>query len=476
MTELSEALIREFSDRLQRAAPVSLLLERLGDRAPESPRALLDAAAHPDLAPQLASWLPSLLSSAKPGAGARSLVEIANGYRVESGGAVPLGELPSLPRVLGCSDFLARLLRKRPLWVDEIQGNPPSSPDHSPPRADWSDIRACKYRGLLRVAARDLEGHPLRQSLRDLSDLADACLGSALHCAAQEIGGDPPSLLALGKLGGRELNFSSDADVIFLIPSSAVAEKAVRIIRRFKNRLEEHGPDGFGYRIDLELRPQGKVGALAHTNPAALSYYEDHGAEWERQMLIRLRRVAGPAELAAEFAAGITPFVYRKTISTEVIHVVRAMKARIESERLEAGRDIEFDVKEGAGGIRDVEFLVQSLQLFHGGRHPELRTGNVLEALEILAALGHLPAGDAESLNATYSWLRRTEHALQMREERQTAAFPRDETAQLELARCLGYADDLGESARAALLDDWTSVRAAVRQHFDALVLEEPSS
>jgi glutamate-ammonia-ligase adenylyltransferase len=150
---------------------------------------------------------------------------------------------------------------------------------------------------------------------------------------------------------------------------------------------------------------------------------------------------------------------------------IRETKGRIEDERQRAGRDLEADLKEGPGGIRDVEFLVQSFQLLFGGRDPELRTGNVLDTLESLGRLGHLPDGTTTALASAYTWLRRAEHAVQMVEERQTASLPRECAAQLALARRMGYDDPPGERARANLLDDWTAVRAEVRSHFEALVL-----
>jgi len=153
---------------------------------------------------------------------------------------------------------------------------------------------------------------------------------------------------------------------------------------------------------------------------------------------------------------------------------VRAMKRRIEDERLEAGRDLEADLKEGPGGIRDVEFLVQAFQIFFGGRQPRLRTGNVLEGLAVLRELDLLAAPVIESLRDAYLWLRRAEHCVQMVDERQTQAFPRDARAQLCLARRMGYPEPDGREVRAALLDDWTRVRAEVRAHFENLVLESP--
>jgi glutamate-ammonia-ligase adenylyltransferase len=173
------------------------------------------------------------------------------------------------------------------------------------------------------------------------------------------------------------------------------------------------------------------------------------------------------------FASGIAPFVYRRLIDPGVMHAVRHMKARIENERRDAGRDLEADLKEGPGGIRDVEFFVQSLQLFHGGRQELLRSGNVLDSLAALRDLELLPETVTSSLTDAYCWLRRAEHALQLAEEQQTARFPRNAREQLALARRMGYADPEANSAHNRLLDDWTAVRNEVRTHFDALVLSE---
>jgi glutamate-ammonia-ligase adenylyltransferase len=476
-----EALTRRFMERLARAEPDAEGLAVLGEAEPKTAAdAFVHAAADPDLGTSLSDWVPALLASARPGFGARALTDLAETRR--SGGDPPLdlAAFPALPRVLGSSDFLARLLLRRPECVDALRGDPPPASDTDDVPSDWVEIRRTKYDGLLRIAARDLMGRPFHESLAELSDLADRCLAAALDCAARETGVRAPALLALGKLGGRELNFSSDVDLLFVYRSDDGVDgleynHAVgRLITRLKSHLEERSPDGFGYRVDLELRPEGRSGALANSVEAALDYYASFGAEWERQMLIRLRPVSGPAADADEFATAIAPFVYRSLIDPGVMRNVRAMKDRIEAERRGAGRDLEADLKEGPGGIRDVEFLVQSLQLFYGGPHPELRTGNTRDALDVLAGLGLLPPEVAAALASAYLWLRRAEHAVQLPEEQQTAAFPRERRAQLALARRLGYAEAEGDRARDRLLEDWTAVRNEVRTHFENLVLEDP--
>jgi glutamate-ammonia-ligase adenylyltransferase len=474
MDALAERFLKELAH--QRADRESL--HAVGEPEPESAAAaFLEAAREPELAGSLPGWAPALLGTARPGFGAHCLAELARASRAGGGAPLDPAGCPALPRVLGSSGFLARLLLRHPAWLPDLAGSLPEAPGADPIPADWDAIREAKYRGLLRIAARDLLGRPFAASLRELSDLADGCLSAGLACAARETEVEAPALLALGKLGGRELNFSSDVDLLFVYENPAAVDPlehnhaVARLIRRLKSALEARCEDGFGYRVDLGLRPEADTGVLANPSDVALGYYESFGAEWERQMLIRLRPVAGPAGVGEAFASEIAPFVYRRLIDPGVMRSVRDMKARIEDERRRSGRDLELDLKEGPGGIRDVEFLVQSLQLFFGGRDLALRTGNVLEALSALAGLGHLPEATAAALVAAYTWLRRAEHALQLAEEQQTARFPHERPAQIALARRMGYPEPEADSARAALLEDWTASRGEVRAHFDALVL-----
>jgi glutamate-ammonia-ligase adenylyltransferase len=266
-------------------------------------------------------------------------------------------------------------------------------------------------------------------------------------------------------------------DLLFLYDASAGGDnlernqRAANFIRHLKKRMELPTEKGFIYRVDLDLRPEGVAGALANSVSAALDYYERFGAEWERQMLIRLRLVTGPDALANAFCEGIRPFVYRRSIDPAVLRAVRDMKHRIETERREARRDLEVDLKEGPGGIRDVEFFVQAFQLFLGGRTPEIRTGNTLDGLEALGRLEMLPEDTVTELSTAYLWLRRAEHAQQLVEEQQTSKFPRYPGDQLGLARRMGYDEASGDDARARLIGDWNQHRAHVRAHFDALVL-----
>ncbi len=474
-----DPLLGRLVESIEAGAADPVALEALGDPEPARSSAELGRAArHPDLAPSRTEWLPALLVTARPGHAATCLRELADRYRQTLHAPLDLRQLPALPRVLGSSDFLARLLLRHPDWCEELTGEMPPAPEARPPEADWTAIRIAKYKGLLRIAGRDLLDRPFADSLTELSDLADACLVAALQCAAVETEAGPPTLFALGKLGGRELNFSSDVDLLFVHdgadgePDFARTKALTRLVQTFKKQLEVSSEDGFAYRVDLDLRPEGRQGVLVNSVDAALAYYETFGADWERQALIRLRHVAGPREPAAFLTRELTPFVFRRLIDPAAIRAVHAMKLRIEAERRSAGRDLEVDLKEGPGGIRDVEFLVQALQLFHGGRQPELRTGHVLIALDALERLRLLPESATHALRDAYLWLRRAEHRLQLVQERRTHRLPRDPAAQGALARRMGDDDAELAVARNRMLDDWTRVRSEVREHFDALVLE----
>jgi len=475
-----DALAAQLAEGLARGRPDADLLARAGDPDPQAAaNAFARAARDPDLTGCQEVWVPALLHAARPGFGAQCLTELAEAMRSSNGGPLDVAGAPVLPALLGSSNFLARQLLRHPNWAADLAGEIPAPATSDAAPRDWEGLRIFKYRGLLRIAARDLAGRPFSESPGELSELADRCLVAALDCAVDETGVSAPALLALGKLGGHELNFSSDVDLLFVYEPPEGADDlehnhaVARLVRELKRQLEVPTSDGFTYRVDLDLRPEGRSGTVANSVEAALAYYETFGAEWERQMLLRLRPVAGPQASARAFCAGIRPFVYRRSIDPRVLDEVRAMKTRIEEERRGAGRDIEVELKEGPGGIRDVEFLVQSLQLFVGGREATLRTGNVREALAALGKLGLLPEDTAAALSAAYLWLRRAEHALQLSEEQQTARFPREPAAQTALARRMGYVDPEGQQARSRLLDDWTSVRSEVRHHFDALVLSD---
>ena len=323
-----------------------------------------------------------------------------------------------------------------------------------------------KFRQLqmLRIGMNDiLRERPLEEVTRELSRLADATLKVALQTAlttkAKKYGtptttaGETARItaLAFGKLGGDELNYSSDIDLMFVyegdgdttgsrlaaVPNSEYFARTVTEVVRL---LSSHTDRGFAYRVDLRLRPEGAHGPLAQTLANTLSYYDLRGRTWERQALIKLRPVAGDRALGKEVIAALEPFVYRKYFSFSEINEVKALKRQMEQRTAAAGVG-DSDVKTGRGGIRDIEFAVQFLQLLNGGDLHAVRQRNTLLALEALEIAGCLTAQETYILADAYRFLRKTEHRLQVLFDWQTHRLPTDPEGLRKLALRMGYRD-----------------------------------
>ncbi len=281
-------------------------------------------------------------------------------------------------------------------------------------------------------------------------------------------------VLGLGKLGGGELNFSSDVDLIYLHdgagrtiragrPTSTTnGEFFHRVGETITQLLNERDGDGFLFRTDLRLRPGGAMGPLVPSLAALEVYYGGSGQTWERLALIKARPVAGDLDLGAELLESLQSFRYPRHAPPSLLAEVAAMKQRTESEVVGAGA-LERDVKSGFGGIREIEFLTQVLQLLHAGRFPFLQTHSTIDALTQLARYGLLAPGDAVFLQEAYWLLRRIEHRLQMREEARVHELPADPEARAALARSLGHETPADFDVRLA------DVRARVREHYAAL-------
>ncbi len=302
-------------------------------------------------------------------------------------------------------------------------------------------LRLVRKREILRIGARDIcLNRPLRDIVRDLSTLAEACVQAALECALAAHGGAPEGdglcVLAFGKLGGRELNYSSDVDLLALCGEGADRERMSSLMESVSANLSEHTADGYAYRVDLRLRPFGSAGPLVNSASDLVRYYERDAAFWEVQALLKLRPVAGNLRMGGEFLRALKPVLAKGYDAAPIARSIDALRdAAIRQSR--AGVLSGVDIKNGEGGIRDVEFLVQGLQLINLPRHPELAGGNTLDALASLGAAGALPPHDAEELAAHYLFLRRVEHFLQIYEDRQTHTLPRGETELRALARKL---------------------------------------
>ncbi len=295
-------------------------------------------------------------------------------------------------------------------------------------------LRRFRRRAMLRIAARDLMGAGLEDVVAEISAVAEACLAEAAR-------GTPLAVIGLGKLGGAELNYSSDVDVLFLHGGAGTADQALaeRAASSLVRLMSDPTADGVALRVDAALRPGGRSGALARSLDSTLDYYANHAAVWERQAQIKARPVAGDLALGAEFVERMTPIVYPDELPPAAIGEVRRTKVRLEEYVRARGKEA-TEVKRGRGGIRDVEFAVQLLQLVHGRRDPRLREPNTLRALAVLAVDGYVAEPDARDLAEAYRFLRRLEHRLQIVRDLQTHELPEDPEALNRLARAMGMA------------------------------------
>jgi glutamate-ammonia-ligase adenylyltransferase len=323
-----------------------------------------------------------------------------------------------------------------------------------------TSLQRWKQREMVRIAARDLLGRAgLREVGRELSKLASECLDVALREADGDAG---IAVIGMGKLGGAELNYSSDVDVLFVHRDDVALDHAEHVARNLLRVMSEPGPDGIVFRTDAALRPEGRAGAMSRTLDAYEAYWERWAQTWELQALIKARPIAGDAALGAEFIARAERHVWPDVLDPDAVREVRAMKARTE-EMLRRKGTAEREVKRGYGGIRDIEFAVQLLQLVHGRADRDVRARATLEALEQLATRGYVHPADASRLDEAYTWLRTVEHRLQLEDEHQTHTIPVDRAARMRLARVLGFRDGPRGDAVDAFDAEHQRQQAAVR-------------
>jgi glutamate-ammonia-ligase adenylyltransferase len=327
----------------------------------------------------------------------------------------------------------------------------------------WGDhddraLRHWKRRELLRIAVRDLLGMADMPAVgRELAALAQVCLKAALELVAVDV---PFAVIGMGKLGGRELNYSSDIDVLFVHTGEAdIAERAARAVLATMTSATE---DGIVFRTDANLRPEGRDGPLTRTIASYQSYYDGWARAWEFQALLKARPVAGDATLGAEFLALTIPRVWPEKLDPDAIREIRAMKARAEAVTDRKGL-ADRELKRGRGGIRDIEFAVQLLQLVHGRDDTSVRSPTTLDALHELTDGGYVERSDADRLDRAYRFLRTVEHRLQLYDEQQTHTVPADEQGRARLARVLGYRDSPERSALARFEAEQTAHQRAVR-------------
>jgi [glutamine synthetase] adenylyltransferase / [glutamine synthetase]-adenylyl-L-tyrosine phosphorylase len=382
----------------------------------------------------------------------------------------PLGDLIS--RYADAVDSLRTLDRVNvALTADAVAAAVTASEELA---AQASGIAAIRRRATADIAARDLTGvAQLPEVAAELAGLAEAVLTGTLRGVHQQFAGDTPTariaVIGMGKLGGRELNYVSDVDVVFVHEpieeggDKAANREVVQVLGRVLELLNSSTTMGRAYEIDPTLRPEGRSGALSRTIPSFVAYWERWAKTWEFQALLKARPVAGDLQLGERWLAAAAPFVYPERLDPDVVAEIRAMKSRIES-RPEVRRDGERQLKLGPGGIRDVEFAVQLLQLVHGRGDRSLRLTGTLETLDALVRNGYVDDSDAEAFATAYRLLRTVEHRLQLAHERRTHTIPADPERQEWLARSLGYRAAAANPAREPFLADLHKVQSGVRE------------
>ncbi len=348
----------------------------------------------------------------------------------------------------------------------------------------WRILRRARHRAVIRIALRELLRYAdVDQTSAELATLAAASVNAAVRScrrtleaqhgpAMSETGPVPLVALGMGKLGGRELNFGSDVDLVFFYETDqasvgdgrglSVHELFSKVVRRVSRALGEVTEDGFVFRIDLRLRPEGSRGPLVNSLASAERYYMSFGRAWERATLLRARPIAGDLEFGERLLTALRPFVFRRSVDPTLAEAMHEMMQRA---RRDLKVDDERNVKLGRGGIREAEFFVQTLQLIWGGHHPELRVTGTIEALRRLESQGLVTHQEAEDLETSWALLRRVEHRIHMSAGYQTHDLPPDPSA---LARSLGF------SNVQAFEEELNAARDTVARLFDSLLPATP--
>ena len=388
------------------------------------------------------------------------------------------------------SDFAVDTFRRQPAVLARLLAGddgpaplpvlPPAQPEVWP-----ALLRRHRAAESARLVWRDVAGlDDVDATLAASSRLAEDCLQLALaaledefaarHGRVRAADGTPQRLVVfgLGKLGGGELNFSSDIDLVYAYPQAGESDGAralaaedyfARLGQRLARLLDDATADGFCHRVDLRLRPFGSAGRVALSFAAMDQYFQREGRDWERYAWLKARAVAGDVAAGEAWLTTLRPFVYRRYLDFTALDGLRGMKAAIVAEV--ARRDRSDDIKRGPGGIREIEFLVQSLQLIRGGREPALRERGLLASLHALVAAGHVGEAEGAALARAYRFLRHLENRLQMLRDAQTHVLPLDEAGRARIAAGLGFA------GWPALLQALDAHRARVSAEFDALLV-----
>ena len=426
--------------------------------------------------------------SADPDAAVRRLASLTE--RIGSPAALFrwLQELPAgielIATLMGDSPFLGQTLIRNPeslYWLAEgdrlqrVEG-----PDYFKTRArsafhaggrdavtSFDSLRRFKRREMLRIGAQDLLGQVrLEGIVEQISDLAEAIIDEA--AAAAVLSQLPDSrgfaVLAMGKLGGRELNYSSDVDLIFLHADNTDEELVRRAARQLVSSISEFTNEGSLYRVDLRLRPMGAGGDVSYSEAASSTYYENWADTSDRLALLKCRPLAGDLELARTWLGSLTDFIFRRYLDKAAIEEIGWIKQR--TDRQQRRQEARRNIKLGPGGIREIEFFVQSLQLLWAGQKPDLKTPNTLQALSRLHGAGLLNETDRQLLEEAYRFLRKLEHRLQLVSDRQTHDLPEDPDELRRTARRMGFS---GESPETQLHQVLNRHREGVHRLFSSL-------
>ncbi|MEI6858911.1 MAG: bifunctional [glutamate--ammonia ligase]-adenylyl-L-tyrosine phosphorylase/[glutamate--ammonia-ligase] adenylyltransferase [Shewanella sp.] len=400
-----------------------------------------------------------------------------------------------LYRIMGLSDFIAKQLCRHPDWISPIFNGQLDSLERQSFDGDLhallatctsedevkAHLRDYRNRQMVCLAWRDFFGYvSLEDSLLDLSALSEAlvitgrdwlyaemCKQLGTPCDSE---GHPQPLLILGmgKLGGRELNFSSDIDLIFTFPEHGETQGGrrsldnqqffIRMGQRLVNLLHQVTADGFVYRVDMRLRPYGESGPLVVSFSGLEDYYQEQGRDWERYAMVKARALGPKTAYSDELHTMLRPFVYRRYIDFSAIESLRKMKQLITQEVRR--RQLTDNIKLGAGGIREVEFVIQSFQLIRGGREPSLRQQSLFAAIDTLYSLGQLEYLVVDELKQSYLLLRRIENLLQAIGDKQTQTLPDNSLDWYRLCHAMGMASE------AELRTHIESAMAKIHRHF----------
>jgi glutamate-ammonia-ligase adenylyltransferase len=469
-------------------------------RPEESTRHLLTLRAQGAFRRHAAEVLSDVLVASDPDGSLVGLVRYTEAFQESLGRPFDFdpSRLALLAPVFGASHFLTNYLVQDPAEMDRLAASPwldaekprealeaelaarlPAENGRVPDFEELQRVlRRARASEMLRIAVRDLTGRADVEGVtRELTCLAESALEVAVRiCEAhlrrrygrpwvETIAGEKVegtfAVIGMGKLGAGELNFSSDVDLLYIYSSQrgrteggeegeplGVHEYYVKLAEQVTRTIGEVTEDGFVFRVDLGLRPGGNRGAIVNSLVACELYYSSWGETWERSALLRARPVAGSRELGEELLRILEPIVYRKTLDMATVEDMRQMKERMDSE-FRARADGSWDVKLGRGGIREIEFVIQSLQLLHAGLIPTLRETRTLVALQRLQENSCLGREDVEDLSGAYRFFRTLEHRLQMFEDRQTHLLPGRKGERRRLARSMGFIDAGGAAAEA---------------------------